>query len=99
MSNPSRRPVADRQDGIKSRDRAGAAVRQSIASRPDEIERRALVGFACILVLLQALLATLAWPLPRTHAGAFAICHAGGATSETGAPDPAEKQPNIPCAL
>ncbi len=75
-------------------------MRQIIANRAYEIERRALVGFACAFVLLHALLATLAWPLPGVRAdAAFAICHAGGVNSETGAPDPAGEKPNILCVL
>jgi hypothetical protein len=74
-------------------------LRQNIASRACETERRALVSFACALVLLQALVATLAWPLPRLQADAFAICHAGGASRDSGVPDPADKKPSILCAL
>jgi hypothetical protein len=75
-------------------------LRQNIASRAYESERRALVGFACALVLLQAFLATLAWPLPRQQAdAAFAICHAGGASHDSGAPDPSGEKPNLLCAL
>jgi hypothetical protein len=74
-------------------------LRQNIASATYQLERRALVGFACVLVLLQALLATLAWPLPRQQAEGFAICHAGSASQDSGAPDPAGEKPNIRCAL
>jgi hypothetical protein len=72
-------------------------VTQGIAKQQHEIERRALVGFACAFVLLHAVLATLAGPLPRGPAdAAFAICHAGG---DTGLPDPAGEKPNIACVL
>jgi hypothetical protein len=73
-------------------------VTQGITKRQHEIERRVLVGFACALVVLQALLVVLAWPTPRMQADAFAICHAGGASGETGTPDSGDK-PNILCGL
>jgi hypothetical protein len=78
----------------------GRPLRQNIASRAYEIERRTLVGFACALVVLHAFLAALAWPLPRAQAdAAFAICHAGGGAGDTSAPDPAGDKPNILCGL
>jgi hypothetical protein len=75
-------------------------VSQNVANRPHEIERRALVGIACALVVLHAFLATIAWPLPRLAADpAVAICHSGGSTGETGAPDPATGHASILCGL
>jgi hypothetical protein len=74
-------------------------VSQTIANRPHEIERRALVGIACALVALHALLVSLAttWSLPRLSADpAFAICHTGG-SGEPGTPAPG--QADILCGL
>jgi hypothetical protein len=67
-------------------------VSDSSTLRAQETERRALVGIACALVMLHALLTSLAtiWSLPRSAADpAFAICHTGGAAGDTGTPEPA----------
>jgi hypothetical protein len=75
-------------------------LRQNIANRACETERRALVGLACAFVVLHALLVVLVWPVPRAQAdAAFAICHAGGASQDSGVPAPAGDKPTLPCGL
>jgi hypothetical protein len=74
-------------------------VTESSTTRPQEIERRALVGIACALVLLHAVLVSLATArsLPQPAADpAFAICHTTG-SGETGVPAPG--QADILCGL